>query len=200
MLRVGLTGGIGSGKSLVANFFKQLGICIVDADSIARSATPVGSPLLEQIATHFGSQVLTASGELNRSYLRSIVFNDREQRLALESLVHPVVRAQIEINLQNAVGDYVILESPLLFETRQSRLVNKIIVVDVPEALQLERAGQRDHAHKEEIAKIMAVQTLREERLANADFVIDNSSTIEATKTQVYSVHQALLQASMSFD
>lgn len=188
----GLTGGIGSGKSTVANAFKQLAVNIVDADLVAREVVSVGEPALAAIAQRFGKRILLADGALDRSQLRTIIFEKPAQKEWLEQLLHPLIRARIKLQLERSASIYTLLESPLLLETDQHQLVSKIIIVDVDESLQLTRASRRDGASEENIKRIMATQFTREQRLACADFVIDNSRTLTQTYAQVESVHKAL--------
>lgn len=190
----GLTGGIGSGKSTVANAFKHLGINIVDADLVAREVVAIGEPALEKIAEHFGERVLLADGALNRTQLRSIIFSEPEQKTWLEQLLHPIIRTRIEEQLKRSTSDYTLLESPLLLETDQHRLVSKIIVVDVDVSVQLARASKRDGASVEHIKRIMTTQLDREQRRLRADFIIDNNKAVAQTQAQVESVHKTLLK------
>lgn len=189
----GLTGGIGSGKSTVANAFKQLAVNIVDADLVAREVVSIGEPALTTIAQHFGEHILLADGALDRGRLRNIIFEEPTQKEWLEQLLHPVIRTRIKLQLERSASIYTLLESPLLLETDQHQLVRKIIVVDVDESLQIARASQRDGASVAHIKRIMTTQFTREQRLARADFVIDNSQTLAQTHAQVASVHKALV-------
>lgn len=190
----GLTGGIGSGKSTVANAFKQFGINIVDADLVAREVVATGEPALARIAEHFGEQVLLADGALDRTQLRNIIFSQPAQKVWLEQLLHPIIRERIEQQLKRSGSIYTLLESPLLLETNQHQLVSKIIVVDVDESLQIRRASERDGATIEHIKRIMKTQLAREQRRLRADFIIDNSHALAQTQAQVESVHNALLK------
>lgn len=193
MLKVGLTGGIGSGKSSVAQFFGALGVPVIDADAVARRFTAQNSPLLPQIAAHFGGDILLADGQLNRQKLRQLIFHSPGEKTWLEQLLHPPIRAAIINLLECAEGPYVILESPLLFETEQDQLVQKTIVVDITEALQAQRASLRDHCSEADIQAIIAQQMPRQGRLKRADFVIDNSTNLHNTRQQVAALHEQLL-------
>ena len=168
MFTVGLTGGIGSGKSAVAQLFRQRGITVVDADQAARAAVLPGSPALAKIRAHFGAAVLKEDGSLNRAWLREAVFADPEQRQWLEALLHPAIAVLIDEALANAASPYAILESPLLLETSQHTLVNRILVVDVSEATQVARAIQRDGGDEAQIRAIMDAQISRYGRLGRA--------------------------------
>jgi dephospho-CoA kinase len=182
---IGLTGGIGSGKSLVAARFADLGITVVNADTVAREVVAKGEPALEAIREHFGDDILLPTGELDRRKLREIIFNDPAQKKWLENLLHPIIRVRTIEQLNAATSPYVILESPLLLETDQHLMVEKIIVVDVDEATQIARASARDGSDVEQIKRIVATQMPRVEKLQKADFVIDNSGSAEATFLQV---------------
>lgn len=174
---IGLTGGIGSGKSTVARAFGELGIGWVDADDVAREVVAVGEPALAAIAEHFGTDVLNSDGTLNRSALRTIIFEDPAQRQWLESVTHPQVRERLLLHLDRlqAQSPYVLLVSPLLFESGQDKLVNRTLVIDVPESLQLARTLARDGVSESQVRAILAAQLPREERLAKGNDVIDNS-------------------------
>ncbi|MCR6650018.1 MAG: dephospho-CoA kinase [Cellvibrionaceae bacterium] len=189
---IGLTGGIGSGKSLVAARFAELGITVVNADTVAREVVAKGEPALEKIREHFGKEILLPTGELDRRKLRGIIFNDPEQKKWLENLLHPIIRVRMVDQLQAAASPYAILESPLLLETDQHLLVEKIIVVDVDEATQIARASARDGADVEQIKNIIASQMPRAEKLQKADFVIDNGGSVEATYRQVEGIDRGL--------
>lgn len=189
---IGLTGGIGSGKSLVAARFAELGITVVNADTVAREVVAKGEPALSAIRTHFGEDIVLPNGELDRRKLRGIIFNDPAQKKWLENLLHPIIRLRIIEQLRAATGPYAILESPLLLETDQHLLVEKIIVVDVDEATQIARASARDGSDVAQIKSIIASQMPRAEKLQKADFVIDNSGSREATFLQVEAIAQQL--------
>ncbi|MGA4493255.1 dephospho-CoA kinase [Vreelandella venusta] len=174
---IGLTGGIGSGKSTVARAFGELGIGWVDADDVAREVVAVGEPALAAIAEHFGTDVLNSDGTLNRSALRSIIFEDPAQRQWLESVTHPKVRERLLLHLDRlqAQSPYVLLVSPLLFESGQDKLVNRTLVIDVPESLQLARTLARDGVSESQVRSILAAQLPRAARLTKGNDVIDNS-------------------------
>lgn len=191
---VGITGGIGSGKTAVTDRFAARGITVVDADLAARKVVEGGSPALAAIAKHFGSSVLNAEGELDRAALRKIVFAEPAERQWLEGLTHPLIGEEIEDQLEAASSPYAILASPLLLEGQQRLLVDLIVVVDVPEALQLERTMARDNNDAEQVKRIMAAQLSREERLARADIVIDNSRGLEDLDNTVEELHREFLE------
>lgn len=194
MYIVGLTGGIGSGKSAVAARFRALGIRVVDADQAARAVVEPGTPALAAIAEHFGPAVIQADGRLDRAALRQRVFDDPQERRWLEQLLHPRIGEWLRAQLAEAPGPYAILESPLLFEGSQHRMVQRTLVVDVPEAVQEARAAARDGNSPEQIRAIMAAQMDRAERRARADDCIDNAGPPEALDDQVAALHRHYLQ------
>ncbi|MBO6810508.1 MULTISPECIES: dephospho-CoA kinase [Marinobacter] len=195
MNTVGLTGGIGSGKSTVARLFGKLGVHWVDADDVAREVVEPGTPALARIAEHFGEKILTSEGTLDRAQLRGIVFQEPEERDWLESLLHPIIREELihQLNPQNYQLPYVLLVSPLLLETDQHELVDRIIVIDVPKDVQLERTMARDTNSREQVERIIAAQMPREDKLARADEVIDNDRPLEDVTRQVRELHERLL-------
>ncbi|MEI6896907.1 MAG: dephospho-CoA kinase [Psychromonas sp.] len=173
-LILGLTGGIGSGKSTLSGFFKKLNVVVVDADIVAREVVQKGRPVLQKISDYFGSDILMA-GELNRTKLRQAIFSDKNKKRWLNELLHPIIRQQMLAQLALAQGDYVILEAPLLFENKLQCYCDYILVVDIDEALQIKRASARDSSTEAQIKAIIASQIDRQKRLQKADFVIDNS-------------------------
>ena len=193
-LIVGITGGIGSGKSAVTAQFEQLGITVVDADLAARVIVQPGRPALEEIARHFGREVLLADGSLDRAALRQRVFSDEAQRLWLEQLTHPLIGTEIREQLRASDSPYTILSSPLLLETSQRDLVDCVVVVDVPEDIQLQRTMARDTNDVAQVRRIMAAQMPRQERLTLADIVIDNSRSLQELASSVQELHKEFLQ------
>lgn len=194
MLTIGLTGGIGSGKTTVANCFAELGIELVDADLAAREVVKPGSPALADIAARFGEEILLADGSLDRAALRTIVFADEEQRLWLEALLHPLINALLRQQLAACQSDYCLLVSPLLLETSQKELVDRIVVIDVSEQTQLARTMARDGSDEQTIRGIIAAQIDRQSRLQAADDIIDNEQPVSALKQQVQALHEHYLQ------
>ena len=194
MMIIGLTGGIGSGKTTVSNLFCELGVAVVDADIAAREVVEPDSPALKDIQFHFGKSVINSDGSLNRQALREKVFNDETERKWLEALLHPLIRKRLKLQLQQAQSDYAILSSPLLLETDQHQLTQRILVVDVPEALQLDRASARDENSREQIKAIMAAQMDRRTRCERANDIILNDSDTDALAAKVLSLHQQYLE------
>lgn len=186
MFVVGLTGGIGSGKSAVADELARLGATVVDTDVIARELTDAGGAALPQIQSQFGKGFITAGGAMDRDAMRKRVFSDPAAKLALEKLLHPMIRAEADRRIAAARGPYVVYVVPLLIETGGSRdRVQRILVVDAPESLQVERVRARSGLSDKEIRSIIAQQAARQARLAAADDVIENSGSLDALRKQV---------------
>jgi dephospho-CoA kinase len=197
-LIIGLTGGIGSGKSTVAEQFKALGIVTVDADQASRAVVEPGMPALARIEEHFGPELITAQGQLNRPALRDIIFANPNKKAWLEALLHPLIRDWILAQLQAATSDYVILESPLLFETDQHQLVDAVLLVDVPVELQVERASARDNNDRQQIQRIIDAQMPRQARRDRADFEFDNAQPGQTRAARVEALHQQFLTMAQS--
>lgn len=194
MFVVGITGGIGSGKSAVSDRFKRLGIKVVDADIASREVVKPGKPALVAISQHFGSDVIQADGSLDRARLRSLVFADPNERIWLERLLHPLINEYLRQELASATSPYAILVSPLMMETGQSRFTHRMLVVDVPEHVQLARTMARDSNNEAQVKAIMAAQASREARLATADDVIQNDAGFEALDAAVMQLHERYLE------
>ncbi|MEH6516585.1 MAG: dephospho-CoA kinase [Halioglobus sp.] len=192
-LIIGITGGIGSGKSAVTDRFEALDVTVVDADKVARIIVEPGQPALEKIAEHFGADILLADGSLDRAALRAKVFSQPQERLWLEALTHPLIREEILAQLNSSRSPYAILSSPLLLETSQKSMAELVIVVDVPEQVQLERTVHRDNNDADQVRRIMAAQMPRSERLELADIVIDNSGALEKLDEVVKDLHEKFL-------
>lgn len=192
---IGLTGGIGSGKTAAANRFAAAhGIHVVDADEKSRVVVQPGKPALKHIVDRFGDDILLEDGNLNRAALREQVFAAPAERQWLEQLLHPLIRDEIITDLQSATSPYALLVSPLLVESGQNALTKRIIVVDVPEAMQLARTVQRDAVPEAQVRAIMQAQAQREERLRHAHDVLTNDSDLAALHAQVDALHQHYLQ------
>ena len=191
---VGLTGGIASGKSLVANAFAKLGAELIDTDQIAREVVAPGQPGLEAVRTAFGEGIVTPRGELDRAAMRKLVFADPAKRQRLDELLHPLIRHRTLERLAQARGPYSIVAVPLLVETDFGKLVDRVVVVDCPVPLQLERLIRRDGLPRDEAAAMIAAQADRATRLRAAHDVIDNSGDPEHTRRQVAQLHQRYLE------
>lgn len=191
---VGLTGGIACGKTTVANLFAEYGIDLVDADVIAREVVSIGSDGLNAIVQHFGQSLLLTDASLDRAALRAQVFDNPQQRLWLNNLLHPMIRQKMLNQVQASASAYVIMVVPLLFENHLDSLVNTTLVVDIAPELQISRTMQRDGVSKQQVEHILASQMTREQRLAKADNIIDNQGEYELLRSQVLRLHQQYLQ------
>lgn len=192
--RVGLTGGIASGKTTVARRFAELGVPVIDADEVARAVVAPGQPALAAAIDRFGDGILAADGSLERRALRRLVFADATARRDLEAILHPAIRAEMELRRAAVVGPYVILAIPLLIEGGDARSrVERILVVDVDEAVQLARVQARDGCTADEARAIIAAQASRAARLVAADDVIDNSGDLAALHAAVDALHRRYL-------
>jgi len=198
-LRIGLTGGIASGKSTVTQRFAELGVPVIDADVAARSVVERGKPGLEQVVRRFGPGVLDASGNLDRPALRALIFNDRASRQALDAILHPLIRADMEQQAATATGPYLVMAIPLLIESgRPHDRVDRVLVVDVDEALQLQRVQARDGCSETHARAILASQASREARLAAADDVLRNSGSVADLRQAVDRLHEKYLHLAQS--
>lgn len=197
-LIIGLTGGIGSGKSEASKRFAERGVLVVDTDVVAREVVEPGKPALMQIAAHFGTDILDATGSLKRGKLREIIFSNSTEKQWLESLLHPIINAEIRRQLAGATSPYSILASPLLLESRQFELVDRILVIDASEQQQLERASKRDKNNEGQIKAIMQTQLSRQERCARATDIIQNHGSIDEIDEQVGKLHQLYLELAQS--
>ena len=192
---VGLTGGIGSGKSAAAREFERLGAAVVDTDAIAHELTAPGGAALEHIKALFGEGFIGPSGAMDREAMRQRVFNDPGAKRALEALLHPMIRTESQRRIAAARGPYVIYVVPLLVESGNDRdRVDRVLVVDVPEGLQVERVARRSGLPEREVRAIMAQQASRAARLAAANDVIDNGGALEALRAQVAALHARYLE------
>lgn len=192
MMKIGLTGGIGSGKSTVAAMFAKLGAVVIDADAISRELVEPGQPALHALVDEFGDGIIAPDGSLRRSELANIAFQDQAATERLNAIMHPLIRVESERRLAAAAPSGVVLyDMPLLFETDQGQLVDAVVVVDVPEALQVKRAVGRG-LDEEDVRRRMEVQVTRSLRVTEADFVIDNSGSMRATERQVRGIWDEL--------
>lgn len=194
MLKVGLTGGIASGKTAVADAFAGLGAAIIDTDVVAREVVRPGTAALAAIEREFGPKMITESGELDRRRLRKLVFADAEARRKLERIVHPAIRARTQALIDSVDAKYVLVVVPLLVETGFGEFVDRVLVVDCPEDLQVQRLVQRDGATEQEARAALAAQADRETRNAAADDIIDNSGNLADLKARVAALHARYLE------
>ena len=193
VLVIGVTGGIGSGKTTVANLFSSLGVPVIDADELARQVVAPGQPAYEEILQHFGTAILSKSGELDRRRLRARIFSDSAKRDRLEAIVHPRVYAQMKHLLDCLETPYAIVVVPLLIESGARELVDRVLVVDSPEELQIERTHRRDGTTRAAVKKILAAQLDRSARLSAADDIIENDASLEALAKVVSRLHRQFL-------
>ena len=200
MLVVGITGGIGSGKSAVTDYLETLGITVVDADKVARVVVEPGTSGLAAITEHFGMDVLLANGGLDRAALRKIVFDNHNERKVLEEITHPRIRDEIIRQLSEASSPYVVLSSPLLLESGQNTLADYVVVVDVPEEVQLKRTMARDDNSEALVKQIMAAQLDRQTRLSRADALIMNDTSLQELYERVEALHEDLLLKATTSD
>lgn len=197
LLSIGLTGGIGCGKTTVANMFAALGASVVDTDLIAHSMTVPGGPAMAAILAEFGAAYLTPEGALDRASMRALVFADPAAKLRLEAILHPLIRAAADAEAAAATGPYVIHVVPLLVESGNWRgRVTRVLAIDCPESLQVARVMARNGLQEAQVRAIMATQATRQERLAAADDVITNDDGIAALAPQVAALHQFYLAIS----
>ena len=194
MLAIGLTGGIGSGKSTVAKLFAELDVPIIDADVVAREVVQPNRPALQQIQEHFGVEILNELGELDRTALRKHIFDKPEDKKWLEQLLHPIIRQEMKEKVQGLTTPYCILVIPLLFESKPNPLIDRVLVIDSPVSLQIERTQQRDGCDEEMVRAIMKSQVSREERLKRADDVIHNDKDLPYLTQQVHELHKKYLK------
>lgn len=198
MLKIGLTGGIGCGKSTVARLFSQYAIPCLDADDIAHQLVAVGQPALLTIAETFGRQSLNPDGSLNRAYLRDLVFSSPDQKQQLEAILHPLVYQTMTEQMAVLDAPYCLLSIPLLFETQKTAFVDRILVIDCPEELQIKRVMARDSLSLDRVQSIIASQVSRDFRLSHADDVINNDQTTATLAQQVEKLHNLYLSTSIS--
>lgn len=191
-LRVGLTGGVGSGKSTVASHFEALGVPVIDADIVARQVVAPGQPALLDIAAYFGEEVLK-EGQLDRALLRRKIFSDDHQRRWLEGLLHPLIYKAIEQQIASLSAPYVLIVVPLLLEAGWQNLVDRVLVVDVDPKLQMQRVVGRDQLESSAVEKMLKAQIIRETRLLAADDVLDNSGSPDDLPEKVLNLHQSYL-------
>jgi len=193
MLVIGLTGGIGSGKSTVADLFAKHGVPIIDADIIARDVTLPKQPAFEKISAHFGNDILQADGTLNRRKLRTLIFQHEDERRWLENLLHPLIMTKIKQQIDALTAPYCIAVIPLLFEIDPVEFIDRTLLIDTDEPLQVDRVIARDHTEKQQIEAILKSQASRPDRLAKAHDVITNNGTLADLNPEVEKLHQMYL-------
>ena len=196
MLKIGLTGGIGCGKTAAADHFARLGAQVIDTDLLSRELVTPGQPALTEIVEVFGNGVLTGAGELDRKRLRELIFADSKARKRLEGILHPKIRRTMLERADNSKAPYVIFVIPLLLETGQQSLVDRVLVIDLPEELQRQRVANRDDLNDEQISQILAAQIDRQTRLQAADDVVNNNGGITQLHHQIENLHQKYLSQS----
>ncbi len=196
MLRIGLTGGIASGKTAVSDMFAAHGVPVIDTDRIAREIVQPGMPALEEIRQRFGDAVIAADGGLDRSALRKLVFENVKDRNAVEAILHPRIRQETVARSNAAGGPYQIIVVPLLVESSLKSFMNRIVVVDCDPKTQLQRLLSRDRENVEQARRIIAAQASREDRLAIASDVINNDGELTETRKQVEDLHRRFLELS----
>ena len=194
MFVVGLTGGIGSGKTVASDRFEELGVKVVDADIASRVVVEIGKPALSSIEGEFGSDVISDDGSLNRAKLREIIFKNDEAKSWLESLLHPLIGQHISDEIASATSRYVILVSPLLFETTQFQMCNRTLLIDVPKDIQILRTAKRDKVPESQVEKIIASQMDRDQKIGKADDVIVNDGEINDLISKIDKIHQRYIE------
>ena len=195
---LGLTGGIGCGKTAVSNMLAELGITIVDADIIARQVVEPGTEGLNAIVKHFGTDILNEHGALNRSELRARIFSNTEQKAWLNALLHPLIRTKLITDLKNAQSDYVVLVAPLLFENELDSYCNRTLLIDVPVEIQITRTTKRDNISTEQAKQIIDAQMSRENKQQKADDILNNNRHLNDVKQDLLKLHKYYLQQAKS--
>jgi len=196
MFVLGITGGIGSGKTAVTDIFSELNIDVIDADIASRKAVEKGSSSLKEIEDHFGSEIILNDGNLDRQKLREVIFDKEEEKDWLEKLLHPQILKIINSELAESRTSYTILVSPLLFETGQYKLCSRTLLVDVEEKLQIARASKRDNVSEEQIKSIIEAQMSRSEKITLANDIVTNNGTLEDLRKEIISLHNNYLKLS----
>ncbi|MEL0640166.1 dephospho-CoA kinase [Pseudoalteromonas aliena] len=191
---LGLTGGIGSGKTAISNIFEELGITIVDADIIAREVVQPNSIGLNAIIAHFGNDILHPNGTLNRLKLRAKIFTNSDEKKWLNTLLHPLIREKILCDLNLATSPYVVLVAPLLFENNLDKYCNHTLLIDVPTAVQIERTVKRDNTTGEQVKSIIASQMPREDKRQKSDDILNNDQKLTQVRAELVELHKNYLQ------
>ena len=191
---IGLTGGIGSGKSAAAALFKDIGVDLIDADDLARDSLSINSEGYKLFIDEFGDKYLDENKNINRELIRKLIFNDSDAKSKLESIIHPIVRSGIETFIKNKKSDYCIIVVPLIFETNSSKIYDRVLVIDCDVDVQISRTSKRDNQTKSDIENIVNKQATREQRLSIADEVIVNNGSLDLLRNEVLKIHKKYLE------
>ena len=191
---IGLTGGIGSGKSAVASLFKDIGVDLIDADDLARDSLNINSEGYKLFIDEFGDKYLDENKNINRELIRKLIFNDSNAKSKLENIIHPIVRSGIETFIRNTKSNYCIIVVPLIFETNSSKIYDRILVIDCDVDVQISRTSKRDNQAKSDIENIINKQATREQRLSIADDVIVNNGSLDLLRMEVLKIHKKYLE------
>ena len=191
---IGLTGGIGSGKSAAATLFKDIGIDLIDADDLARDSLSINSEGYKLFIEQFGDKYLDENKNINRELIRKLIFNDSDAKSKLENIIHPIVRSGIETFIKNKKSDYCIIVVPLIFETNSSKIYDRVLVIDCDVDVQISRTSKRDNQTKSDIENIINKQATREQRLSIADDVIVNNGSLDLLSNEVLKIHKKYLE------
>ena len=191
---IGLTGGIGSGKSAAAALFKDIGVDLIDADDLARDSLSINSEGYKLFIEEFGDKYLDENKNINRELIRKLIFNDSDAKSKLENIIHPIVRSGIETFIKNKKSDYCIIVVPLIFETNSSKIYDRVLVIDCDVDVQISRTSKRDNQTKSDIENIINKQATREQRLSIADDVIVNNGSLDLLRNEVLKIHKKYLE------
>ena len=191
---IGLTGGIGSGKSAAAALFKDNGVDLIDADDLARDSLSINSEGYKLFIEEFGDKYLDENKNINRELIRKLIFNDIDAKLKLENIIHPIVRSGIETFIRNTKSNYCIIVVPLIFETNSSKIYDRILVIDCDVDFQISRTSKRDNQTKSDIENIINKQATREQRLSIADEVIVNNGSLDLLRNEVLKIHKKYVE------
>ena len=191
---IGLTGGIGSGKSAAAALFKDIGVDLIDADDLARDSLNINSEGYKLFIDEFGDKYLDENKNINRELIRKLIFNDSDAKSKLENIIHPIVRSGIETFIKNKKSDYCIIVVPLIFETNSSKIYDRVLVIDCDVDVQISRTSKRDNQAKSDIENIINKQATREQRLSIADDVIVNNGSLDLLRMEVLKIHKKYLE------
>ena len=191
---IGLTGGIGSGKSAAAALFKGIGVDLIDADDLARDSLNINSEGYKLFIEEFGDTYLDENKNINRELIRKLIFNDSDAKSKLENIIHPIVRSGIEVFIKNKKSDYCIIVVPLIFETNSSKIYDRVLVIDCDVDVQISRTSKRDNQTKSDIENIINKQATREQRLSIADEVIVNNGSLDLLRSEVLKIHKKYLE------